>query len=96
MTAVNFAPSSQAEVKALLKYVEINRSIIDSNKTPEYNAEVLTVKKLMREYYDINPAQLVVKQCPWALTGAVARCQAIARKYSVPYWDVVAEANPAM
>lgn len=96
MTAVNFAPSSQAEVKALLKYVEINRSRIDSNKTPEYTTEVLTVKKLMREYYDLNPAQLVVKQCPWVLAGAVARCEAIARKYSVPYWDVVAAANPAM
>ena len=95
MTAVNYAPNSQVEVRALLKYVEANRSRIDSNKTAEYNAEVLQVKKLMREYYDCNPAQLIVKQCPWVLAGAVARCEAIARKYSVPYWDVVAEVNPA-
>ena len=95
MTAVNYAPNSPAEVRALLKYVEVNRPAIDSNKTLEYNTEVLQVKKLMREYYDRNPAQLVVKECPWVLTGATARCEAIARKYSVPYWDVVAEANPA-
>ena len=96
MLSVNFAPENSKQVKALLKYIEDNRSIIDNNKTTEYTNEVLTVKSLMREYYNHNPAQLTVKECPWRLTGATAKCEAIARKYSVPYWDVVADANPAM
>ena len=96
MLSVNFAPENSKQVKALLKYIEDNRSVIDNNKTAEYTNEVLTVKSLMRDYYDRNPAQLIVKECPWKLTGATAKCEAIARKYSVPYWDVVADANPAM
>ena len=95
MPAVNFAPQSRAEVRALLKYIAAQHPDTDSNKSASYNAEVLAVKKLMREYYDANPAQLIVQECPWQLTGATARCEAIARRYSVPVWEVVSEANPS-
>ena len=95
MPAVNFAPQSRREVRALLKYISAQHPDTDANKSAEYNTEVSAVKQSMREYYDADPAQAVVQECPWQLTGATARCEAIARRYSVPVWDVVAEANPS-
>jgi hypothetical protein len=95
MLTVNFAPDTQREARALSEYCANNRPVIETRKTADYHNAVAGIKQLLREYYRDNPAQLIVKQCPWQSTGATARCEAIARRYSVPYWDVVAEAAPS-
>ena len=93
---VVFAPQTKLQVRALLQYIENNRPVINARKTADYLSAVKAVRDLMRAYYLVNPAQRIVKQCPWTLTGASAQCNNIAETYSVPVWDIVYEANPAI
>lgn len=93
---VVFAPQNKLQTKALLQYIEANRPAIDLRKTADYCAAVKSVREIMRAYFAVNPAQRIVKQCPWGITGASAKCAAIAEAFSVPYWDIVYEANPAV
>lgn len=91
---VVFAPQTKLQVKALLQYIENNRPAINKRKTADYVNAVKQVRELMRAYYLVNPPQRIVKTCPWKLTGATEMCAVIAETFSVPYWDIVAEANP--
>ena len=93
---VVFAPQNKLQVKTLLQYIEANRAEINKRKTADYRAAVKEVRDLMRAYFKVNPAQNVVRVCPWKLTGASEMCVNIAEAFEVPYWDIVAEANPAM
>ena len=93
---MRYAPQNKMEVKALLQYIEANRPAINKRKTAEYKQAVNSVREIMRAYFAVNPPQLKVKVCPWTITGADNMCKAIAEEYSVPYWDIVAEANPYM
>lgn len=93
---VVFAPKNKQQVRALLQYIEGNRSAIDKRKTGEYKQAVKRVRVLMREYFRIHPAKSFVKECPWTITGATKMCADIAETFKVPYWDIVAEANPAL
>jgi hypothetical protein len=94
--SVVFAPQTKLQVKALLQYIEANRPAINKRKTADYRAAVNAVREIMRAYYAVNPPQRIVKTCPWNITGANNICANIAEEYKVPYWDVIAEANPYM
>jgi hypothetical protein len=91
---VVFAPHTKLQVKALLQYIETNRPAINKRKTADYLSAVKEVSEKMRAYYAVNPPQRIVKVCPWKLTGASEMCANIAEAFSVPYWDIVYEANP--
>lgn len=91
---VVFAPQTKLQVKALLQYIDSNRPAINKRKTADYVNAVKAVREKMRAYYNINPPQRIVKVCPWKLTGASNMCAVIAETFSVPYWDIVYEANP--
>jgi hypothetical protein len=91
---VVFAPHTKLQVKALLQYIETNRPAINLRKTADYLSAVKEVREIMRAYFAVNPPQRIVKICPWKLTGASEMCVNIAEAFSVPYWDIVYEANP--
>lgn len=93
---MHYAPQNKLQVKALLQYIEANRPAINARKTEDYVKAVNGVKEIMRAYFTVNPPQLKVKQCPWDITGASNMCKQIAEQFKVPYWDIVAEANPYM
>ncbi len=93
---VAFAPQTQLQCKALLQYIEANRPAINLRKTAEYTEAVTKVREIMRAYFAVNPPQRIVKTCPWDITGTNIMCKNIAEKFNVPYWDIVAEANPYM
>ena len=89
-----YAPQNKQQVKALLQYIEENRPAINKRKTADYKEAVNEVREIMRAYFAVNPPQLKVKVCPWNITGADNMCRNIAETFKVPYWDIVAEANP--
>ena len=93
---VVFAPQNKLQVKALLQYIENNRPAINARKTEDYVASVNNVKEIMRGYFAVNPPQLKVKTCPWDIMGTSKMCRDIAEQFKVPYWDIIAEANPYM
>lgn len=93
---VVFAPRTKLQVKTLLQYIEANRPAINKRKTADYKMAVKEVREKMRAYFKVNPAQNVVRVCPWTLTGASEMCVNIAEAFEVPYWEVIAEANPYM
>jgi hypothetical protein len=93
---VVFAPQNKLQVKALLQYIEINRPAINARKTEDYVASVNNVKEIMRGYFAVNPPQIKVKVCPWDIMGTSKMCRDIAEQFKVPYWDIIAEANPYM
>ena len=94
--AVVFAPRTKLQVKTLLQYIEANRPAINARKTADYKTAVNNVREIMRAYFAVNPPQLRVKTCPWRQLGTDKMCASIAEQYSVPYWDVIGEANPYM
>lgn len=93
---VNFAPQTQKQVRALLAYItEETRAQIDTRRrSNEYRAVVASVRDIMAAHFAVNPPQKRVRECPWVTLGTQEICFAIARDYSVPYWDVVGDANP--
>ncbi len=93
---MHYAPQNKLQVKALLQYIEANRPAINARKTEDYVASVNKVKAIMAAYFKDNPPQLKVKVCPWKLLGTSEMCRQIAEQYKVPYWDIIAEANPYM
>jgi hypothetical protein len=93
---VSFAPQNKLQVRALLKYSEENKELINSRVTSkEYLQEVRKIREILQAYFEVNPPQLKVKKCPWVITGAKELCKTLAEKYSVPVWNVYAQANPA-
>ena len=90
---VVFAPQNKLQVKALLQFITNNRDSINAGKTAEYVQAVNKVKQIMRDYFTVNPPKLTAF-CPWKYLGTNVMCEAIANTFSVPYWDVIAEANP--
>ena len=93
---VVFAPQTKQQTKTLLQYIEKNRPAINARKTQDYLSAVKEVRVLMRAYFAVNPAQRIVRVCPWKLTGASEMCVNIAEAFNVPYWDIVYEANPSI
>lgn len=93
---VEFAPQTQLQVRALLAYItEETRASIDTRRASnEYKTAVRVVRDIMREHFRVNPPQRRVRVCPWDALGTSEQCRTIARKYSVPYWDVIGDANP--
>ena len=89
-----FAPQTKLQTKQLLQYVEANRPAINLRKTAEYTEAVKYVREILAAYFKVNPPQLKVKLDPWVITGASNMTAIIAEKYSVPIWDIYAEANP--
>ena len=94
--SVVFAPQTKLQVKALLQYIEENKPAIAARKNEDYKTAVNKVREIMQQYFRINPPQRVVKLCPWKTLGTDKMCANIAEEYKVPYWDVIAEANPYM
>ena len=93
---VVFAPQNKLQVKALLQYIEINRPAINRRKTQDYLSAVKQVREIMRAYFAVNPPQRIVKTCPWDIMGTSKMCRDIAETFSVPFLDIVYEANPAI
>lgn len=94
---VSFVPANKQQINALLQYIDENKpAIAQRMQAAEFIAEVNSVKQMLAAYYAINPPQRIVKTCPWKLTGASNMCEAIARKYSIPIWNVLGAANPYM
>ena len=93
---VEFAPQTQRQVRSLLAYItEQTRASIDRRRTDnEYKTSVKVVRDIMRAHFTVNPPQRRVRECPWDTLGTSEQCRTIARKYSVPYWDVIGDANP--
>lgn len=96
---VVFAAQNKAQVRALVKYIndENNYAQIQIQRnTTQYKQAVAQVKNIMREHFEKFPPQKRVTVCPWKTLGTQQMCFAIANTYSVPYWDVAADANPYM
>lgn len=92
---VVFAPTTQLQCRTLVSYIETNRPAIQARKTIEYIQSVSAVREIMCNWFSVNPAKLT-KFCPWKHLGTDKMCAEIANTYSVPVWDIVYEANPAM
>lgn len=94
--SLEFAPQTQKQVRALLAYItKDTRSQIEIRRASnEYRDAVASVRAIMRAHFEENPPQRRVKESPWETLGTREMCFAIAREYSVPYWDVIADANP--
>ena len=94
---VVFAAQNKEQVRALAAYIndENNYAQIQIQRnTTQYKRAVARVKNIMREHFEKFPPQKRVIVCPWKALGTQQMCFAIANKYSVPYWDVAADANP--
>lgn len=94
---VSFAPENRKQLRALLLYSCKNGAAIQSRKEEaEYKKSVAKVKDLLRKHFEVYPPRerVIAETCPWTTLGAKDMCRQIAVKYSVPYWHVVADANP--
>lgn len=96
--AVVFAPQTAQQVRALVKHItEETRAEINTRRAGvEYRSAVFEIREKMRAHFAQYPAGRVVRECPWSKLGTRDECRAIAVSYSVPYWDVVVDANPSM
>ena len=94
--SVQFVPTNKQEMRALLAYCSTHReSIQQQRECSEYLNAVATVRDIMQAHFELHPAGPRVTVCPWRTLGTSEMCHAIARKFSVPHWDVAADANPS-
>ncbi len=95
---VVFAPQTAQQVRALVKYItEETRAEINTRRSSvEYRSAVTEIREKLRAHFAQYPSGRVVRECPWSKLGARDQCKSIAVQYSVPYWDVVVDANPSI
>lgn len=94
MQRIAFYPNGTKEIRALMQYIGAHREeIVRARSNPQYLKDVAVIRERMREYFEKYPP---TRKGPsaWEILGTNVECGAIAEKYSVPYWDVIAEANP--
>jgi hypothetical protein len=94
--SVQFVPTNKQEMRALLAYCSTHRESIQQRRASrEYLSAVALVRDRMRAHFEQYPAGPRETVCPWRALGTSEMCYAIARKFSVPHWDVSADANPS-
>lgn len=94
MKRIPFYPNGQKDVRALMQYIESHREeIVQARSNPLYLKDVGVIRERMREYWEKNTLDPKGPSA-WSILGTNVECGKLAEKYSVPYWDVMGDANP--
>ncbi len=98
---VPFSPESKAELRQLMRFLDTDAEYAKYRRktlrSPEYKTAIKQLRQFHRDLYKgLVDYKRIKGECPWRSSGLTARCEAVARKFCVPHWDVVGVANSAV
>ena len=98
---VPFVPQSKQELRQLMSFLDRDAEYAKYRRktlrSQAYKAEIKVLRQFHRDLYkDRVDYKRIVGQCPWRASGLSEMCDNLARKFRLPAWDVVGDANSAV